>query len=114
MEKIIAACGIVCSACPAYIATLNDDEELRMKTAEQWSKMYGAPISADDIYCVGCLVEEGRHIGHCAECDIRKCVMDKELLNCAYCDDYGCEKIAKFHKMVPEAKAELGAIRDTF
>ena len=113
MEKIMSACGIICSGCPAFIATLNDDEELRIKTAEEWSKMYGATISPDDIYCVGCLEETGRHIGHCYECEIRKCTKDKGILNCAYCDEYGCEKITKFHEMVPEAKNELDSIRKT-
>ncbi|MDP8227670.1 MAG: DUF3795 domain-containing protein [Candidatus Celaenobacter polaris] len=113
MEKIIAACGIVCSGCPAYIATQNDDEEMRIKTAKEWSKMYGATISPDDIYCVGCLEDSGKHIGHCYECEIRKCIKDRDILNCAYCDDYGCEKIAKFHEMVPKAKEELDAIRKT-
>ncbi len=113
MNKIIAACGLLCSDCPAYIATFHDDPEMRKKTAEEWSKAYGTKISPDDIYCVGCIEEEGRHIGHCYECEIRKCTRDKGIFNCAFCDEYGCEKIAGLFKMAPEAKKTLDEIRAT-
>lgn len=112
MEEIISACGLICTECPAYIATLNDDDELRTKTANEWSKMYGATISPDDVNCVGCLEETGRHIGHWDECEIHKCTKERELLNCAYCDDYGCEKITGFFKMAPEAEKVLSRVRE--
>ena len=38
MEKIIAYCGLICSECPAYIATQKDSDEERKKVAEKWSK----------------------------------------------------------------------------
>lgn len=113
MEKIISACGIVCSECPAYIATLNNDEEMREKTAEDWSKAFNATLTAKDIYCDGCMAEAGKHFAHCFECEIRKCVIEKRILNCAQCDDYACEKVEGIFKMVPQAKEELDAIRKT-
>ena len=45
MEKIIACCGIACSECPAYIAFKNDDDDLRKKTAKQWSEEFKANMS---------------------------------------------------------------------
>jgi hypothetical protein len=33
--------------------------------------------------------------------------------NCAYCDDYPCEELNKFHKMATEAKATLEKIRES-
>ena len=45
MEKIVAACGLVCSGCFAHKATLKDDDVLRAKTAEFWSTIYGADIT---------------------------------------------------------------------
>ena len=38
MNKLIAACGLDCAACPAYIASATNDEELRKKTAAEWSR----------------------------------------------------------------------------
>ncbi len=113
MEKIIAACGIVCSECPAYIATLNDDEEMREKTAEEWSKAFGVTLSPKDIYCDGCMEEGEMYFNHCYECEIRKCVQGKGILNCAHCEDYACEKVEGIFKMVPQAKEELEALRKT-
>jgi len=45
------------------------------------------------------------------ECDIRACGMERGVVNCAYCDDYGCEKIERFFGFVPDARATLDAIR---
>jgi len=113
MQKIISACGIVCSECTAYIATLNNDEDMRKKTAEDWSKAFNATLTAKDICCDGCMEEDGRYFAHCLECEIRKCVQAKSIPNCAYCEDYACEKVEGLFKMVPKAKEELDAIRKT-
>jgi len=111
MEKMIAYCGLACSECPAYLARQNDDFELRRKTAEQWSKEFGTEMKPEDINCDGCLSREGAHIGYCGICEVRKCGMERGVLNCAYCDDYGCEKLTKFHEMAPNAKAGLEEVR---
>ena len=31
MEDLIAYCGLNCKTCEAYIATINDDDEMRKK-----------------------------------------------------------------------------------
>ncbi len=66
-----------------------------------------------DINCDGCMEEDGRHFAHCYECEIRKCVLEKGILNCAHCEDYACEKVEGIFKMVPQAKEELEALRKT-
>jgi hypothetical protein len=111
MDKLIGHCGIVCSECPAYIATKTDDEKLRAETAEAWSKAYGAELKPEHINCVGCTVEEGAHIGHWDECNIRTCSSAKGLSNCAGCADYACENLEKFFGMVPAAKETLDSVR---
>jgi hypothetical protein len=37
MEKMVAFCGIVCSECPVYLATIHDDDNARKEVAELWS-----------------------------------------------------------------------------
>jgi hypothetical protein len=110
MKEFYGMCGIRCSDCDAYIATQNDDDELRKKLARESSERAGREISPEEINCDGC-IHEGRHIGYCAECDIRICGMKKEVLNCAYCEDYACEMLSKFFDMVPEAKVNLENLR---
>lgn len=110
MEKIVGACGLICSGCFAYKATIKDDNKLREKTAEFWSTIYGADIKADDINCTGCLTE-GIKFNHCTVCEIRKCCLDKGYKNCAYCPEYSCEILENFLINVPEAKSVLADIK---
>jgi hypothetical protein len=113
MSKIISICGLNCADCPAYLAYKNDDDELRAETARKWSKEYDHPFKPEDVNCANCLEVKGPHIGHCGECEIRKCGMERGLQNCAHCREYPCEKLTKFLDMVPAAKANLEEIRKT-
>lgn len=113
MEKMIAFCGITCTECPAFIATQKDDDNERRKVAEMWSKQFKSEIKPEDINCDGCLTENGQLFGFCRVCKIRECAMKKDVKNCAYCDDYPCEELNKFHKFAPDAKATLEKIRAT-
>ena len=111
MEESIAICGISCNECGAYIATKTDDDEKRKETAELWTKEYNADIKPEDIYCDGCVSQSQIHFKHCHVCEIRKCGLEKGVANCALCDDYACEKLQAFFKMVPMAQTKLEAIR---
>ena len=37
MKQLIACCGLDCENCAARIATVNNDDELREKTAKEWN-----------------------------------------------------------------------------
>lgn len=111
MSDIVAYCGLSCTDCPAFIATQSDDDDERKRVAEMWSKEYGADIAPENINCDGCLVTDGRHIGHCDVCEIRKCGQERAVANCAHCNDYACEKLQKFFETVPDARKRLDAIR---
>lgn len=109
--KMLGMCGLDCVACPAYIAYKIDDQALRVKTADEWSKQYNVAMKPEDINCVGCLKTKGPQIGHCAECEIRRCGLAKKVKNCALCADYPCDKISKFIAQVPVAEANLDEVR---
>jgi hypothetical protein len=111
MEKIIAFCGLDCSECGAFIATKENSDAKRGEIAKEWSKAFGHEFKPEDINCYGCLDTTGPHIGYCSICEIRKCGTEKEVENCAYCIDYACEKLEKFHEHTPEAKKRLEVIR---
>ena len=55
MNNYIAYCGLECEACEAHIATINDDNELRMKVAREWSELNNVEITPDMIICPGYL-----------------------------------------------------------
>ena len=99
MEKEhIAMCGLNCSSCAAFIAAKNNDNELREKTAKEWTERYKAagrnrsPIRPKDINCSGCLSQGPLYL-YCRECEIRKCCLEKNIKNCNECSDYKCEKL---------------------
>lgn len=111
MNKLIAACGLDCAACPAYIASATNDEELRKKTAAEWSKNYGFDCKSEMVNCHGCHATDGVQIGHCSECGIRLCAIGKKVENCAACADFGCPTVAAFWKDCPDAKKNLETLR---
>ncbi len=110
-KKMIAKCGLVCTECPAYIATQKDDDALRAETAKKWSEMFKADIKAENINCDGCQSEGPRLFHHCNECEFRKCAREKKVSTCAACPEYACEKLEAFLVQVPEARAVLEGLR---
>ncbi|MBU0492351.1 MAG: DUF3795 domain-containing protein [Chloroflexi bacterium] len=112
MDQIIAYCGLVCTDCPAYIATQADDRAALERVAAQWREEYNAPnMTVESIICDGCLDDAGRKCGHCAECEIRACGVERGVVNCAYCADYACEKLEGFFGFVPAARIVLDGVR---
>jgi hypothetical protein len=110
MVKMIAYCGLICSDCPTFLATKNDDDTARAKTAAFYSEKFGFDLKPEDINCDGCLSKGGKLIAYCQTCDIRKCCSDKNLDNCAVCDEQPCDKLIKFHKFAPDAKAYFDSL----
>lgn len=110
-KKMIAKCGLVCSECPAYIATQKNDDVLRAETAKKWSEMFKSDIKAADINCDGCPSDTGRLFNYCATCEIRKCAREKKVPTCAACPEYSCQKLDAFLTQVPEARKVLEELR---
>jgi Protein of unknown function (DUF3795) len=113
MEKMIAYCGLVCSSCPTFLATRDDDHAARVKTAELYAEKFGLRLKPEEINCDGCLSEGGRQIGYCRVCEIRKCCRSKGLAHCVACSEQPCEKLARFHEFSPDAKAGFELLAKT-
>ena len=94
MRKMVAFCGLHCSECRAYRATQNNDNAQRIKTAEIW-RQYGHLFKPEQINCTGCKSKGKLNFDYCNVCEIRKCGLEKNVKNCAYCN-HVCEKMAKF------------------
>ena len=106
-EQMLSYCGIDCSACPAFMATQANDLEKLATLAGEW---FDGATDYTIILCDGCKGEE--HIMKwCAECPTRTCAIERELENCAYCADFGCEKLNKVFEMSADAKSNLELIR---
>lgn len=85
MKKFIAYCGLDCEKCDARKATLNNDNALREKVAELWSKLNGVKITPEMINCEGCRLD-GVKTPFCDSlCPIRQCALGKGCETCGAC-----------------------------
>jgi len=112
MQTIIAYCGLNCHECGAYQATIANDDSKRRAVAEEWSQEYHADIKPADINCTGCLTIGENIFSHCKVCEIRLCGMEKKVTNCAYCNEFVCDKLEKFFQMAPFLREKLTQIHD--
>jgi hypothetical protein len=110
MPKNIAFCGLYCPDCPTFIATKNDDDQARIKTADMYAEKFGFDLKPEEINCDGCHSESGNLISYCQTCAIRKCAQDKGIDNCTDCAEQPCQKLIEFHVFSPEAKASFDAV----
>ena len=113
MNKLIACCGLDCETCDARIATITDDNALRVKTAALWSKLNGVPITPEMMNCTGCRVE-GAKTPFCDNlCPIHNCVREKGLDTCADCAQMdGCQTLGRIAANNPPALENLKRLRE--
>ena len=113
MRKMIAYCGLDCEKCDAYLATVNDDQALREKTAKQWSEWNQVTITPDQIHCEGCRVDGVKSVYCESLCDIRQCAMSKGMETCGACEEMeGCPKVGGIISNNQEAYNNLKAAAD--
>ena len=107
-RNMIGCCGLDCEKCGAYLATINDDDEMRVKTAKLWSEWNNCEIPPEAINCTGCR-GDGVKAYYCSElCAIRKCALGKGYETCAECEKLdNCGTVAEIHNNSDEAAENL-------
>ena len=90
----ISYCGLDCNKCEAFLATISNDKKLREEVALKWSKLNNVTILPSDINCMGC-TGDGVKTRFCDSlCEIRKCAIGNNYVNCGKCSDLDtCPKI---------------------
>ena len=102
-------CGLDCEKCDAFIATMNNDDALRIKTADAWNERYKTdnrnrpPIKPEDIHCRGCL-SDGPVYLYCRRCKIRLCGLEKKVKSCKDCKEYRCKELIELQKILFHTK----------
>ena len=89
-DKIIAACGNDCAACPRYCAQpYEKTREQLSHTAELWYKIgyRDHVVTTEEIACTGCKKENWCRYAVIA------CVSEKQLEHCGQCSRYPCQRI---------------------
>ena len=112
MAQLLGFCGLDCTECEAYQATMANDEAAKLEVLEKWRVEYNAQdMTLASITCEGC-TSSGILGGYCHECPIRACGVERGVVNCAYCDDYEtCETLQDFISNVAIARENLEAVR---
>ncbi len=96
-------CGLNCENCDVFIATKNDDKNLREKLAKDCQEMQQFNIEAKDVNCSGCKSDGVRFV-YCSGCEMRSCNIAKGYESCAECKEYPCEHEANLIDHVPDAR----------
>ena len=110
MKELLAFCGLDCEQCDAYIATANNYDALREKTAKAWSELYNSPIKPEHINCEGCRAD-GVKLIYCEKyCEIRQCALKKNMNNCGECQELeDCKTVGAIIENNPDALKNLKA-----
>ncbi|HEV2401379.1 MAG TPA: DUF3795 domain-containing protein [Candidatus Sulfotelmatobacter sp.] len=92
MSKLISACGVLCSDCPAYHA---QDKGMahQQDTADAWLRIYGLPELPESISCGGCLSPDDDVFYTSVKCKARRCCRSKGFTSCAECDVENCPEL---------------------
>ena len=108
MNNLIAFCGLDCGQCDAYIATRDNNQALRERTARLWSELNNATILPEQINCQGCRMDGVKTVFCEHLCQIRPCAMGKGLDNCGGCADMeACAKLGAVTANRPDALERL-------
>ena len=108
MEQWIACCGLDCKSCEARLATVNNDEALRVKVAKEWGEMNQMEFKPEWINCEGCCMD-GCKTYYCSDlCKIRLCVKQKGYETCGDCAEMkACTILGELGQHAPEVYERL-------
>ena len=94
MKKMIAYCGLDCEKCDAYLATIHNDQALRVKTAKKWTELNNVTILPEQINCEGCRVDGVKTVFCNSLCGIRQCALKRGVETCGDCNELEkCETV---------------------
>lgn len=89
MARMMSACGVWCSDCPAYLGDVKGVPH-QQRTAAAWKRIYGLNESAESIACAGCLGPDNQVFHTCRACKARLCCHSKGFSTCAECPVERC------------------------
>ena len=106
-DKIIAACGNDCAACPRYSKEpYVKSKEALEATARLWYKIgyRDHVVTAGEIACRGCSEDNW------CRYQIVKCVREKGLKHCGECDKYPCDQIRECFRVTKSFEPSCRAV----
>ena len=108
MNAYTAYCGLDCEVCEARLATVNNDNDLRVKVAKEWSILNGAEITPEMINCSGCRIPGVKTVYCDSLCPIRQCAAARKMETCGSCPEMkSCGKVGAIIRNNPDALGRL-------
>ena len=87
-------------SCPTYKCNIKTIEE-RRKCSGGWSKYLNIKLSPEKLRaCDGCSLPDSDRKVYYLNCSIRKCCIENDIKNCAYCSLYPCHELKNVHSIV--------------
>ncbi len=111
MSKMMSACGVMCSECPAYLAA-SKGLEYQREVVEAWHRIYGLNETVANISCGGCLGSDEDVFHTCRRCSARNCCRSKGLNSCAECAERECRDLERAQSVwdgVPALSSSLSS-----
>jgi hypothetical protein len=93
MARMMSACGVWCSACPAYHAAAKG-AAFQQRIASAWRRIYGLREPPQAIACGGCLGPEAQLFHTSVKCRARRCCGANGFGSCAECSNEVCADLA--------------------
>lgn len=93
MSAIVARCGFRCDLCGAFVKKSSTAADRRV-VAAAWSKYFRLKVKPASIRCNGCLSQDrGGYEYPAKNCATRRCVIKRNIANCAECTEYPCKAL---------------------
>ena len=96
MNKLACYCGHDCARCLTYLATVNDDEDLRKQSQKFYKTEFGIDIPLKDIHRLGGRSEDIFYL--CKGCPFIKCCKEHSIEMCCDCSKYPCKDIEEYQE----------------
>jgi len=109
MAKMISACGVLCSDCPAYHGEAKGLAHQK-RTVAAWQRIYGLNELPVNISCGGCLGPDDELFHTSLKCKARRCCQSKGFKTCAECPVKDCPDLEKAQSVwdeVPDLAGDL-------
>ncbi len=94
MSELMAACGVLCSGCPAYRGRQRGAAHQR-RTAAARRRIYRLKETPAAISCGGCQAPDEVVFRTCRRCRARRCCLRQGFTSCAQCATRPCAKLEK-------------------
>jgi len=114
----LAYCGIDCTGCDVFKATVHGDGQARRRAVEVWTKTaqqhWGMQtLDPAVLNCRRCRTEGEKLFRGCRDCPIRRCARQRDLSSCGLCPEWRqCPRLASLLADSPEARRNLERISE--